>query len=237
MVRRLRQFIVSFAFCLTAAACGGGDSASFDGDRLPTDAASLQAESASAMGEVDSVRFQLVRSGAPVYIDQVESIALDELEGRFALPASADAILQVTVNDALGTRLGAVAIGDEVWLSNPVTGKFETLPPGFDLDPSLFFDPKGGWQPLIESLRDVTFTGELPDGRYAVTATAPAERMQSITAGLVRGQDVELDLELNPITAEVLAIAFSTEFDGATTDWVLNLGDYGESFEIVPPQE
>ena len=189
------------------------------------------------MGEVDSVRFQLVRSGAPVYIDQVESIALDELEGRFALPASADAILQVTVNDALGTRLGAVAIGDEVWLSNPVTGKFETLPPGFDLDPSLFFDPKGGWQPLIESLRDVTFTGELPNGRYAVTATAPAERMQSITAGLVRGQDVELDLELNPITAEVLAIAFSTEFDGATTDWVLNLGDYGESFEIVPPQE
>jgi len=189
------------------------------------------------MGNVSSVRFQLTRTGAPVYIDQVESISLDELEGRFTLPGSADAILQVTVNESLGTKLGAVAIGDEVWLSNPVTGKFETLPPGFDLDPSLFFDPKNGWQPLIESLIDVTFVEEQSNGRYWLTGTAPAERMQSITAGLVRGQDVDLDLWLNPVTAEVVAIEFSTEFDGATTDWALELLDYGETFEITPPEE
>lgn len=189
------------------------------------------------MGNVSSVRFQLERTGAPVYIDQVESIALDSLEGRFSLPGSADAILQVTVNESLGTKLGAVAIGDEVWLSNPVTGKFETLPPGFDLDPSLFFDPKDGWQPLIESLTNTTFVEELANGRYALTATAPADRMQSITAGLVRGQDVDLALQLNPVTAEVLTIEFSTEFDGETSDWVLDLLDYGETFEITPPEE
>ncbi len=229
--------VVLLAIALVAAACGGDGAESFDGERLPQDATSLQAASATAMGNVSSVRFQLTRTGAPVYIDQVESIALDELEGRFALPGSADAILQVTVNESLGTKLGAVAIGDEVWLSNPVTGKFETLPPGFDLDPSLFFDPKDGWQPLIGSLTDVTFVEEQSNGRYWLTGTAPAERMQSITAGLVRGQDVDLDLWLNPVTAEVVAIEFSTEFDGATSDWVLELLDYGEPFEITPPEE
>ena len=232
-----RWFVILIAIALVASACGGEEGVSFDGPRLATEASSLQAASATAMGNVESVRFQLERTGAPVYVDQVESIALDELEGRFSLPGSADAILEVTVNGSLGTKLGAVAIDDEVWLSNPVTGKFETLPLGFDLDPSLFFDPKEGWQPLIESLTNVTFVAEESDGRYALTGTAPAERMQSITAGLVRGQDVDLDLWLNPVTAEVLTIEFSTEFDGETSDWVLNLFEYGGTFDITPPEE
>lgn len=220
---------------------GGSDDGSIDvdaADKLATnDPAALQAASAQAMGNVESVRFMLTRTGAPVFIDQVESIALDSLEGRFSNPGSADAIVNVTVNESLRTKLGAVAIGDEVWLSNPVTGAFETLPPGFDIDPSLFFDPKGGWQPLIEGLTDFAFEEDEPNGRYRVTGTAPADRMQAITAGLVRGQDVDLELWLHPATAEVVAIEFSTEFGGATSEWVLELAEYGESFTIVPPVE
>jgi len=238
VTRSYRSAAVLFAALMLAlVGCGDGGGESFDGPRLAQDATELQATSAAAMGSVTSVRFQLTRTGAPVFIDQVESIALDQIEGRFSEPGSADAILQVTVNESLGTKLGAVAIDEEVWLSNPVTGKFETLPPGFDIDPSLFFDPKGGWEPLIGGLTDVEFVEEQKNGRYHLTGTAPAERMQAITAGLVRGQDVDLDLWLNPVTAEVVAIEFSTEFDGETSDWVLELLDYGETFEIVPPDE
>lgn len=218
-------------------ACGSSED--LGGPKLAHDPAVLQSTSAQAMADVTSVRFTLERTGAPVYIDQVESIALDGIEGRFSVPGSADAILRVTVNDSLGTKLGAVAIDDEVWLSNPVTGKFETLPPGFDIDPSLFFDPKGGWQPLIEGLTDVVFVAEeqREGTRYRLTGVAPAERMQAITAGLVRGQDVELDLWLHPATAAVTAVEFSTVFDGAQSDWVLELLDYGEDFTIEPPAE
>lgn len=217
--------------------CGGGED--LGGEKMATDADVLQAATAEAMGAVTSVRFELDRTGAPVFIDQVESISLDTLEGRFQSPGSADAILKVTVNGSLGTKLGAVAIGDEVWLSNPVTGKFETLPPGFDLDPSLFFDPKDGWQPLIEGLRDVEFVAEedREGTTYHLTATALAENMEAITAGLVRGQDVDLDLWIQPVTGDVRAIEFSTEFDGAVSEWVLELREYGEEFEIVPPEQ
>ncbi len=220
-----------------AASCGGGED--LGGEKLEQNAMSLQAASAEAMGAVTSVRFELERTGAPVFIDQIESISLDNLEGRFQSPGSADAILQVTVNGSLGTKLGAVAIGDEVWLSNPVTGEFETLPPGFDLDPSLFFDPKDGWQPLIEGLTDVEFVAEedREGTRYHLTGTALSENMESITAGLVRGQDVDLDLWLHPVTADVRVIEFSTEFDGATSDWVLELREYGEEFVIEPPEQ
>lgn len=189
------------------------------------------------MGTVTSVRFTLERTEAPVYIDAAESMSLDALDGRFSAPGSADAILEITVNGSLGTKIGAVAIDDEVWMSNPVTGTFETLPPGFDIDPSLFFDPEDGWRPLIEGLTDVTFIAEeqREGTRYHLTGTAPAADMQSITAGLVRGQDVELDLWLHPVTAQVTAIEFTTEWQGELSDWVLELRDYGESFEITDP--
>ena len=219
-------------------ACGGGED--LGGEPLELEPVSLQAMSAEAMGQVSSVRFGLSRTGAPVFIDGAQSISLDNIDGRFSVPGSADAILGVTVSGALRTELGAIAVDDEVWLSNPTTGRFETLPPGFDIDPSLFFDPVGGWMPLISGLTNVEVVGEEQRNnatRYHLSGTAPAERMQAITAGLVSGQDVELDLWLHPVTAVVTSVEFSTDFNGDVSDWVLELTEYGETFDISPPVE
>lgn len=233
-LRRTPLLGIVIAVLLLFSGCGGED---LGGEKLPTDAPELGAAAAEAMGAVESVHFTLERTGAPVFIDAAESMSLNGLEGRFSAPGSADALLGITVNESLGTQIGAVAIDEEVWLSNPVTGEFETLPPGFDIDPSLFFDPEDGWRPLLEGLTDLTFVAEEDrDGtRYHLTGTAPAAEMQSITAGLVRGQDVELDIWLHPVSALVTAIEFETEFDGAISAWVLALDQYGESFTITDP--
>lgn len=226
---------------LLAACSGGSDDAAADepeGPRLSTDPAFLQGEIATTMGDVTSVRFQVDRTAEPVFIDQAASISLNSIVGRFQTPGSADAIIEVTVNDSLNTQLGAIAIGEEVWLTDPVTGQFDTLPPGFDIDPSLFFDPVNGWRPLIADLTDVSFVAEEErDGltRYHLRGVAPAERMQAITAGLVRGQDVDLDIWIQPVTAEVTELEFSTNFDGAQSDWLISLTEYGETFDISAP--
>ena len=138
---------------------GAGDAAAETDDGAvadpAADAAEIVASSATAMGEVTSVEFRLRRDGAPIFIDEFERIALDSLRGQFTVPTRAQAELSVTVNGNLATRLGAVAIDDEVWISNPVTGDFETLPAGYDIDPSRFFDPENGWRPLLANLQDV----------------------------------------------------------------------------------
>jgi len=118
------------------------------------DPAEVVASAAAAMGEVTSVEFRLQRDGAPIFIDEFERIALDSLRGQFTVPTRAQAELSVTVNGNLATRLGAVAIDEEVWISNPVTGDFETLPAGYDIDPSRFFDPENGWRPLLATLQE-----------------------------------------------------------------------------------
>jgi len=219
---------------------GGNEAIELDDGAIAdpeADAATVVAEAAAAMSDVTSVEFALDRDGAPVYIDQFESIELDELIGQFTIPTRAQAQLTVTVDGSLTTEIGAVAIDDEIWISNPVTGDFETLPDGFDIDPSRFFDPEGGWQPLLANLRDVEMVGVEDRGgdRYHVRGTAPAAEVQNITVGLVRDQDVSVDLWIHPGTSLVTRAEFDTTIDGATSSWALDLARYGDSFTIRPP--
>ena len=174
-----------------------------------------------------------------MFIDQFEKLTLNSAVGQFTVPRSAQAVLEVGVDGGLVTELGAVAVDDEVWLSNPITGLFETLPAGYDIDPSLFFDPENGWQPLMENLTDVELVGvEERDGnrRYHITATAPAEQVEVITARLVRNQDVQIDFWIQPVTGDVREARFEAEFQGEVVQWTLLLSEYGAEFDIEVPE-
>ena len=190
------------------------------------------------MGDVTSARFTSPARVRPCTSTRTSHWRSTSVDGRFAAPASADAVLTVEVDGSLKTKLGAVAIDDKVWMSNPVTGVFEPLPAGYDIDPSQFFDPEGGWRPLLAGLQDPVLVGEVDrDGkRYQISGVAPAANIEKISAGLVRDQDVPIDFWIHPVTGLVTAAEFTTTYQGAETDWVLELRDYGETFEISPPQ-
>lgn len=202
------------------------------------DPRTIVADAAAAMGQVTSVEFRLTRDGAPVFVDEFESIALDAALGQFTVPTRAAATLDVTVDGDLHTRIGAVAIDAEVWMSNPVTGRFEPLPAGYDIDPSRFFDPSGGWQPLLANLAGVELLGVADRGgqRWHVRGTAGAADVENITVGLVQDQDVVVDLWVHPGTALVSAIEFDTELADGIAHWELDLDRYGEAFTIEPPE-
>ena len=236
LVRHMLVRSLATVGLLALTACGSD--AKPEGTPLAEDADTIVAAAAEAMGDVTSVRFELKRSGAAIYIDEFKSLALEWIVGRFSAPTSVDAALTVTVDGSLTTKLGAVAIDGTVWLSNPVTGTFETLPPGYDIDPSTFFDPDTGWRPLLADLQDVELVGEENRGgkRYHIRGLAPADRMEIVTAGLVRDQDVPVDFWVKRDTGLITAAEFSTTFDGTVTDWVLELSDYGKTFTIKAPQ-
>lgn len=229
---------------------GGGDGAvevateARDATGTLTDAqiAERQAAAADAMAATTSVRFSLRASGDDVFIDPLRTLALRDIEGRFVAPADADALLTVGVSDSLTTRLGAIALGPDAWLSNPVTGVFEPLPEAYGVDPSRFFDPEGGWRPLIAGLTEVEHVGDDDDGVRLRGSTAPGD-LRRVTAGLAPSEGIEVDLWLEPGTDRIVRATFTTdvvdaEADGGrvVTDWELRLGDYGEAFEIRRPE-
>jgi hypothetical protein len=231
----VRLLATALAAVVLTVACGGDDEPS--GPTIAPDPAVILERSATEMGDVTSVRFELQTEGSPVYIDDAEAIELRSLEGRFEVPGAADAVVRVRVGGALSTELGAVAVDDEVWLSNPVTGDLEPLPAGVELDPSNFFDPEGGWQPLLSNLTDAELVGvEDRDGdRYHVRGIAPAAQVEVITAGLVDDLDVPIDVWIHPVTGLVTAVEFTADVGEGPTEWILELRDYGEDFDITAP--
>ncbi len=138
-------------------------------------------------------------------------------------------------------QIGAIAIDGTVWLSNPITGAWEPAPSSYAFDPTTLFSPEVGWRPLLGGeLRDAELIGrEELDGttRYRISGIAPQARIETITANLVRNQDVAVDIWLDVETGHVLEVAFDATTSAGISSWSLRFFDYGDDIVIVPPDE
>lgn len=236
MIRRLAA--IAAATALAVAACGGD--ATPAPEEIEPDVATLLRTAATAMGEVETVRFEIERGGVPVYIDTSDLLEFRDAVGRFVAPQAADAVVKVGVS-GLNVQIGAIAIDGTVWLSNPITGAWEQAPSSYAFDPTTLFSPEVGWRPLLDGeLREAVLVGrEELDGvaRYHVTGVAPEARIETITANLVRNQDVEVDMWLDTMTGHVLEVNFEATTSAGVSTWNLRFFDYGDDIEIVPPDE
>lgn len=221
---------------LVAGSCGGNDTPT---STLPPEPDSVLQAASAAMGSVDYVRFRIERSGAPVYIDPLDTLNFSIAEGQFAAPSSANAVVTLAVGN-INAQIGAIAIDGTTWLTNPITGEWEDAPEGYEFDPATLFDPELGWRPLLGGgLSEVEWVGEVTrnnQSRYQIRAQADPERVAVILAGLIRKQPVELNMWIEPSTGYVREAELSTVHEGQTSDWYIEFTEFGEPVDISPPE-
>ena len=230
-MKRLALFLLIAG--LAIASCGG------DGEPAPPDpdfdVEALIADAAVAMGSVETARFTMERSGAAVSFAGIE---FNEAAGQYAAPDSARAVLQVRVGD-LSAELGTVAIGEQVWLTNPLTGGWEEIAPGTGFNIAIVFDPDQGWVPLLtEDLADVVYLGRRPaegGDREVIAGEISAERVEFLTAGLVEAQSVDAEIWIDPVGGHISRVEFETNLDGAISQWVIEMEDFGAPVTITAP--
>lgn len=235
MTASLRFLLVVVAALAVAlgTGCGSDEPA---GTTIAADVDAVRTAAARAMGEVDTVRFTIERSGAVVHIDEGGALAFERASGRFAAPSSADALVTVTAGGA-AIEIGAVAIDGTTWITNPVSGRWEEAPAGLGFDPATLFDPDLGWRPLLATgLRDARLVEPEPDadGRYHLRGVADAERIAVLTGGLV-DESVPIDVWVEATTGRVLEARFETGEPDGVTAWRLALSDYGEPVDVEAP--
>lgn len=232
-----KSLLAAVAIAIAVSACGGSEP---EVPELAADVDALLATAADAMGNVDTVRFQIERGGVPVYIDTTDTLEFKDATGRFVAPQAADAVVKVAIS-GINVQIGAIAIDGTVWLSNPITGDWEPAPSSYAFDPTTLFSPEVGWRPLLGGeLRNAELVGrDEADGvaRYHITGVAPQERIETITANLVRNQDVDVDIWLDAITGHVLEVDFEATTAAGVSTWSLDFFDYGDDIQIVPPDE
>ena len=231
-MNRLLQIAV--VLTVVATACSSEEPA----PTLPPEPDAVLAASATAMGEVEYVRFRIERGGAPIYIDPLDTLNFSIAEGQFAAPSSANAVVTLAVGN-INAQIGAIAIDGETWLTNPITGEWEAAPAGYDFDPATLFDPQLGWRPLLaEGLSDVEWIGEEErnsESRYHIRAAADEDRVAVILAGLIRKQAVALDMWIDPVSGYVREAELSTVYEGQTSDWFIEFSEFEEPVDIAPP--
>ncbi len=223
----VRLAALALAAALLAAACGD----SGGGTTFPADPDTVLAASVDAMSAVQSLHFELERGGAPVTVAGLE---FDSAIGEYSAPDSAQALLRVKTA-GLSVEVGTIAIGDRVWLTNPLTQQWDEFPAGTGFNPAIIFDPEVGWRPLlVDDISDVRIDAG-GSGPYVVHGTVAPSRVEVLTAGLVSEQAVDVELSIDRETARVLQVAFATEGEQGESSWVLRLDEFDEPVTITPP--
>jgi lipoprotein LprG len=232
-IRRAIPLLVVSA--LVAVACSSTDATT---TTTPPTAIEVLETAATTMGTVDTVQFSIERGGEPVYIDTQGFLEFVSATGRYAAPGAADALVTVSAL-GLSTEVGAVVIEGDTWLTNPITGTWEPTPPGYTFDPATLFDPEVGFRALLrDGIPTVVDIGDEvleEENLRHLQFTASGAQVEVVTAGLVRGEDVTIDVWIESASGELRRATFSTAIGQALTDWDLTLFDYGAAITITPP--
>ncbi|MDA1360608.1 LppX_LprAFG lipoprotein [Glycomyces luteolus] len=204
---------------VAAAACSNGGDLPAADEFIP--------EAATAMREVESVRFDLAVDG------EVPGLDVKAADGVVTADGSAEGTGTLT---AFGMDIEAeyVIIGEDAWVKGP-TGGFQQIPVGDDLlpyDPTLLLDPDAGVATLLEAVESAEPEDtEKIDGvetyRYAVEFDPAAFATLIPAEGDWNAATVWFDQE----TSRVVKAEFS-QGDAIVT---LLLSDYDEPVTIDAP--
>ena len=229
-----RLAVLAVVIVLAASACK--DDAQITATSLVTTTAPLTveeilADAAATMQAVETLRYEISLSGAPITLLGVE---LRSAAGQYAAPESSQALLEAAIG-GLTIELATIAIGETSWLTNPLTGDWDEYTGSRAFNPAIIFDSELGWKPLLTTdLSDASYT---VDGDvYVVTGTAAGSRVEVLTAGLVESQPVDMRLDIDRESSLVTRMEFVTSGESGLTTWVLELSEFDEPVSIEAPE-
>jgi lipoprotein LprG len=191
------------------------------------------------MQALQSAHFAISRGGGPVYLDADETLVFSAAQGDYAAPDAVSA--EVTVaGPGVALAVYTIAVGPDQWITNPLSGAWEKLPPGWGFNPAILFDPQLGWQPLLnQDISNVELVGlvqEEEQSLYHIRAEATGERIQAVTGGLVRGDEpIEVEIWLDPATNRVHRLHFLTPSAAEEpAEWTLEFSQFNNPVNIQP---
>lgn len=190
--------------------------------------------------DTDSMAFKMELEGK-TYVDESRTIQLLGAEGVMKRPDAVDVTFTALVLDRQQISIRMIAIGDEAWITDIVTGKWVTSPPEFGYNPALLYDDKDGLGPVMSRMDDPKLVGiEEIEGRDAwhISATVDGTVTSSMTAGTMRGSTQSLELWIDKETNDILRIQIAEPTDEDIEDpatWILTLSAHGKEVEIEKP--
>jgi hypothetical protein len=234
-------YLFAFLLVLLLAACGGGEAAP-EPTPTPTPADILQ-RAAERLTTTSGFRFNVNLTGAPAYLDPTGQIAFRTAVGDYAAPDRAQAAVRAAAFGLI-TDINVISIGENQWQTNPLTKRWESLPPNWGFNPGSLFDSENGLPAILTAdMTNVTLSGpeRLADGPnqelYVISGQVGGERLAATSGGLIGPQAVDVTLWIAPESYEIIRIVVTEPEADATEPsvWQLDFSQYDQEVAIEPP--
>ena len=232
---KISLFLILSVFLLSA--CGGK---SLD----VISAQDLVSNSANRMEKVSSFEFEILRDGAPAYLDISETLVLRKMTGVFAAPESATAEVKVILTETgVSVSIDIVSIGETQYETLPFASNWTELPPGQGFNPAELFDVEIGLRHILENdilemkVLEASEIESLP-GRnlYTISGILDGTNLSAMTYQLIDSDPINFKVWIDPDTFDLHQMEM-IEHQGTDNErtWMINFWNFNNPITIEPP--
>ena len=231
----IRLNAILYAMVVVAVVACSGDStpaATATPTAVPPDPAELLRISGSATSELDSFHFRLDHRGGGTPIAQ--NLTITEADGDVVSPDKI-AIDFVGTLGAFAVRSSLVTIGDDSYMTNPLTGMWEAVPR--DVSPLGFFDPQVGIGSMLTRVQDPVLLATGKD-EHRVGGDLPVDALRPLLGPQTEGTNVRVELTIDVLTSYLTKAVFDGRATASEPDGVvriITLTRFNEPLIIKPP--
>jgi lipoprotein LprG len=193
------------------------------------------------LDQVNAVHYLLTIDG-DLAIDAAKTLKIRSAEGDLLRPDKASATAKVAIGPVNAT-VRFMQIGNDSYMTNLLTGKWEKAPGGLGFDPSVVLDSQNGVASMLSKISGWQYIESTQvDGvdTQHLRGSVPVEAVNAFLAGSMRGDAVDVDLYVagqnNDMVRFVIAEQPAAVTPGTVVArWTLDLSNQNGNISILPP--
>jgi hypothetical protein len=243
MIHRISKHAARLAMAVviaTATGCGDADEAPDTAEVVEEPTPEERLGSAiDTWNATSSFHFVLQLENRVVSLDESGLLTYTSAEGDVVPPDRMQA--QTTVRTPVGnTQVAFISIGDQQWLTNPLTRQWEAAPPGAAGAVARAFDPATGIGAQLAGMSDLQYhPGESLDGTpvFRLSGTLPGSVLAGFAADLAGVDRLNVDLMVTPNDNRIrrIVVRQPPAADGTVPTWAFGFSGFDQPVSIEPP--
>ncbi|MCH8062470.1 MAG: LppX_LprAFG lipoprotein [Chloroflexi bacterium] len=184
------------------------------------------------MEALESFHFRLTHENGGTPLGQ--GLVIREVQGDVARPDKISLELSGLAGN-LAMRLSLIAIGEDSFISNPITGEWEAVPP--EVSPLGFFEPTKGVSEIMKRIESPRLISTDDDG-YTISGTIPSESLASLFGAVEEGNSIDINVVIDATSLFLLEARLEGRITASEQDGVIRiitLSHFNEPVEIELP--
>lgn len=235
----LVRIVAILTMLLLLASCGSGKSndngqkTATPGPRRTLDAASTR------FAEVNTAHYTLNIDGN-VYLDSAKTVALRDASGDLKRPGDATGDVDVSLAGAT-ISVKIVAVGGTEYMTNFITGRWQTAPKDLTYNPAIIFDKDKGIQAVLAKIESPKLQGtDTINGIDAdhVSGKVPRSDVTPMTGNSFEGDPIDADLWIARSNHDLLKVVLkdtATPKGSKPATWTLLITKQNQPVTITKP--